>query len=200
MLDAALELFGTTGYASTSIDMICARSSVTSRYLYQEFGSKEGLVVALYDTIVGDVAAAVAAAEPGGEERDARAAIRCQLSAFVHAMVDDERKSRIALLDVGAATSALELRRREADRAAAATIGERIAGVGAGPRIAPEDLELAGLAVVGAVKEVLVDWLVEPRPEGVTVEVLIDDLLYAVMALRDGVLELGAAAGPGPPP
>lgn len=200
MLDAALDLFGTAGYASTSIGMLCERSSVTSRYLYEEFGSKEGLVVALYDSIMSDVAAAVTAAEPGEAVDDAPAAIRRQLSAFVHAMVDDERRGRIALIEVGAATPALELRRRETNRATAARIGGQIAAVGTPLAIPRGDLDLFGLAVVGAVNEVVIDWLLEPHPQGTTIEVLIDDLLYAVMSLRVGLLEPGDTAGHTPPP
>ena len=46
LLDAALDLFGTKGYGSTSIGELCRESYVTARYFYEEFGDKEALLVA----------------------------------------------------------------------------------------------------------------------------------------------------------
>ncbi len=61
LLDAAAELFAERGIESTSIDAIAERAGRTSGAVYDHFGGKEGVLVALLDGWVDDVAAAVGA-------------------------------------------------------------------------------------------------------------------------------------------
>jgi AcrR family transcriptional regulator len=51
LLEAARELFGTQGFADTSLDDVVARARVTKGALYHHFGSKEGLFAALYEQL-----------------------------------------------------------------------------------------------------------------------------------------------------
>ncbi len=52
---AALELFGSEGFADTSLDDVVARAEVTKGALYHHFGSKEGLFAAVYEQLQHDV-------------------------------------------------------------------------------------------------------------------------------------------------
>jgi AcrR family transcriptional regulator len=55
LLQAALELFGSEGFADTSLDDVVARAQVTKGALYHHFGSKEGLFAAVYEQLQHDV-------------------------------------------------------------------------------------------------------------------------------------------------
>src|SRR5688500_9652842 len=62
LLDAGLGQFGTSGYARTTIEGLCAGAGVTPRHFYDEFGGREALLVAVFDEIVAWVTDAVGAA------------------------------------------------------------------------------------------------------------------------------------------
>ena len=50
-LDAAVELFGTHGYAATSVPQVCKAAGLSSRQFYQEFSDREDLLRTLYDRV-----------------------------------------------------------------------------------------------------------------------------------------------------
>lgn len=61
LLDAAAELFAERGVDAASIDAIAERADRTSGAVYDHFGGKDGLLVALLDGWVDDVAALIGA-------------------------------------------------------------------------------------------------------------------------------------------
>lgn len=54
ILEAALSLFASKGFAGTSIEEICTTSGASIGSLYHHFGSKEGLAAALYAHAIAD--------------------------------------------------------------------------------------------------------------------------------------------------
>src|SRR5215218_480858 len=54
LLDAALDLFGTQGYAATSVEELCRTAYVSTRNFYEEFDNREAVLLALGDRLVGD--------------------------------------------------------------------------------------------------------------------------------------------------
>lgn len=61
LLDSAAELFATRGIDGASIDAIAEAADRTSGAVYDHFGSKEGLLVALLEGWVDDVSAVIGA-------------------------------------------------------------------------------------------------------------------------------------------
>src|ERR1700676_2886142 len=59
LLQAGLEVFGTNGYAASSIRAICAEASLNSRYFYESFSGREELLYHVYTDIVHEIASAV---------------------------------------------------------------------------------------------------------------------------------------------
>ncbi len=49
LLEAGLKLFGGEGYAATSIERLCAHARVTARHFYEEFPTREALLLAVFD-------------------------------------------------------------------------------------------------------------------------------------------------------
>jgi AcrR family transcriptional regulator len=75
LLDAAAGLFAERGVEATSIDAIAERADRTSGAVYDHFGGKAGLLVALLDDWVGDVGAFVGAELAAAESLDAWLAV-----------------------------------------------------------------------------------------------------------------------------
>jgi AcrR family transcriptional regulator len=175
LLQAGLELFGTEGWSGATIERLCAAAGVATRSFYEEFSSREALLKAVYEDIMSGVVSTVlpqaAAGDGGPEER-----IRRGLAGYVGYLTDDPRRAKVAHREVRAA-GVLEQDRhamvlRFADIIATETHLER----GAASRI-------LGLALAGAVTEVLVDWVAqpEPRPEtGPIVDTLVQLYVAAI--------------------
>ena len=62
LLDAGLELFGTQGFQHTTIEQLCAAARLNPRYFYEQFGTREELLGAVYERHVQAVAAQFEAA------------------------------------------------------------------------------------------------------------------------------------------
>ena len=52
LIDAAFDIVGGQGYAAATVRAICKRASLSERYFYESFDSRETILNALYDTIV----------------------------------------------------------------------------------------------------------------------------------------------------
>lgn len=68
ILDAALELFIEQSYAGTPVRDIAERLGMTKASLYYHFASKEALLTALAEPVIGELDACARAAEAGGAD------------------------------------------------------------------------------------------------------------------------------------
>jgi AcrR family transcriptional regulator len=59
LLEAGLEFYGTIGFRHTTIPQLCSSAGVTARHFYEEFGTQEQLLRAVFDGISSDVLAAI---------------------------------------------------------------------------------------------------------------------------------------------
>lgn len=175
LLAAALELFGTEGWASTTIERICATASVATRSFYEEFASREAALLAVYQGVmtgvIGEVVPRVAALRGSPEDQ-----IREGLTGYVAYVTEDPRRARVAHHEVRLA-GALEHHRRATMRRFADLIVQQ-------GRLPEPGGHILGLALAGAVSEVLVDWVAqaEPRPAtGPLVDVLVELFAGAIV-------------------
>ena len=67
LLNAALELFASRGYAATSVDAIAEAAGVSAGLLYHHFDSKAAVLNAIFEQSLADVQATFAAADREGE-------------------------------------------------------------------------------------------------------------------------------------
>ena len=61
LLQATMELAAANSFGRTTIQDICREASVTARHFYEEFGTREDLLEALYHRLMGEASAAVVA-------------------------------------------------------------------------------------------------------------------------------------------
>jgi AcrR family transcriptional regulator len=153
LLDAGLELFGTEGYSTTTIEALCARAGLNPRYFYEQFGGREQLLGAVYERHVEQVLAVVggAIAQAGP---DAGARLRAGLTAFVESTLADERGARVNYFEmVGVSRELDALRRRVLSDYAQLIASQAQDGV------TDVDPRTAAVALVGATDGLIIDWL-----------------------------------------
>jgi AcrR family transcriptional regulator len=157
LLEAGLELFGTQGYAATSIRAVSAAASLNSRYFYESFSSREDLLWHVYLGIIRESMTAVIEATAGAQtlEEQARAGLRASWKVFT----DDPRKARVLALEVIGVSDRLEQMRRESRHAFADVLmrnGRSFVGESVALRMDPL---LTARALMGAHVQVLADWV-----------------------------------------
>jgi AcrR family transcriptional regulator len=182
LLAAGLELFGTQGYAATSIEALCAAARLHPRYFYESFKTREALLRAVYDQHMERLGAAVGAALAVAPSQP-RARVEAGLTAFVQTQLSDPRGARITYLEIVGVSMELERHRREVLRGFAALVeGEADALARAG-EIPARDHHLTALALGGAVDGLLTDCFTNPQPPSAEaiVATLVDLFLAAFL-------------------
>ncbi|MBO0767057.1 MAG: TetR/AcrR family transcriptional regulator [Solirubrobacterales bacterium] len=163
LLDAGLELFGTRGYAATTIEMLCSEARLNPRYFYEEFRTKTALLQAVYDRHVEAVFAAVLntleATAPSP-----RARLAAGMETFVNATLADERAARVNYFEMVGVTRELEARRRQVLRTYAEMIAAQISLLMDATQQAPgASLHLTAVALVSATDGLIIDRLTDPK-------------------------------------
>jgi AcrR family transcriptional regulator len=174
LLAAGLELFGTEGWAGASIERLCAEAGVATRSFYEEFASRDLLLLAVYEDVFRGVIEAVLPTVTAGppEER-----IRRGLTGYVEHLTADPRRARVVHREIRLAGTLERQRQRMLVRFA-----DLIATQARLPR--DDRSRILGLALAGAVSEVLVDWVAHPEPRPSTqpmVDVVVDLYVKALV-------------------
>ncbi len=191
LIEAGVELFGTRGYASSSVKAICDEAGLTERYFYETFPDRKGLLIEIYKEVIEDAyarSAAAVAAAAGLEEE-----IREGLAAFSQAVCSDPRRARIQQIEAVGVSEELEERRREARSAFAEMIAQRCIEAGVDAEAAGLDIRVLALGLVGSVNETLVDYL-SGRID-VDLDSLVDHQVAMFMGVTTMLLADTAAAG-----
>ena len=178
LLDAGLQVFGTVGYDKASITLLCSTARVGIKAFYEEFPTREMLLLAVATEVlaaaVERLEAALAAAPKELEQR-----VRAGLTAYIGYLTQDPRRVRIAYREVRVAP--LEAERQFASVAFASLVSDQVAELGMSGH-ARDNLLLA-LALTGGVGELLNHWT--SAVEKPTTERLVDELTRLfVAALR----------------
>ncbi|WP_020494817.1 TetR/AcrR family transcriptional regulator [Sciscionella marina] len=155
IIGAGTALFGTSGYLATGVKDICRAAGLTDRYFYESFRGTRELFLTVFDTIIGDLFAAVAeqvAAAPAGREQQLRAGI----ATFLRALDADRRTLRIVFAEPACAGPEAEAHMRASLRRFAGLVADTARATRSGNR-SPIPIELFAHAVVGMLERVLVE-------------------------------------------
>jgi AcrR family transcriptional regulator len=156
-MQAGLELFGTQGYANTSIRAISATAALNSRYFYESFTSREDLLYHVYDRIAQEIVAATTQASEQADTIEGQA--RAGLLAGWTILTEDRRKARILALEVVGVSDRLERLRRDIRHALADLTVQNTMSIVDRDRPFRLDPVLTARSLIGGVVEVLVDWI-----------------------------------------
>ena len=98
LLDAALRVYGTRGYRSTTVKAVCKAAGLTERYFYESFPNSEALFLALYkDVSVTALERIRIAGESAGEDPAAQA--RAMIGAYYANLPDSPACSRVYVIE-----------------------------------------------------------------------------------------------------
>ncbi len=162
LLDAGLELVGTSGWQAATVRAVCARARLTTRYFYESFASRDALLLALLDAITEEAAARVLAAVAAAPE-EAQEKSRAAVAAFVDLLVEDPRKARVAFSEAQG-NEQLVRRRRDGLRLFARLMAEQARAfyaTGDGAEGADGDrlVDVTAIMLAGGMAELFVAWL-----------------------------------------
>lgn len=187
-VNSGLTLFARDGYANSSVGAICKDAGLSSRQFYEEFSSREALLMELFDEIEGAsrdaVACALAATLDAGVAQMIEAAVR----AYIESVGSDPRRAKVAIVESVGASPRMEqyrLQQRKVWGAMLAGVAEEAATHG---EIPAGDYAMRVSALLGAVNYVIYDWSIsEPRPA-------LDDVIRVLTRTLTGAI---GAAGVG---
>jgi len=192
ILDAALDVFARKGYHDARTDEIVEASGTSKGSLYFHFASKQNIFLALIDELAGRLAAnleeAIAHEDDGIRRVDA--ALRVCLDTFGRY----RHLAKIFLVQAVGLGAAFEEKRVQINSHFAGLIKEHLDQAVADDAIPPIDTEVAALAWMGAIYEVVIRWVLsgEPAP-GRTLPTLRTMLLRSIGVPEERIRALQAA-------
>jgi AcrR family transcriptional regulator len=157
LMEAGLELFGTVGYARTSVRSLSAAAALNSRYFYESFASREDLLYSVYQRIIGDIF--TRAAEATARETTIREQARAGLEAAWTAVTEDRRKARVVALEVVGVSERLERLRRDNRHALAKLTADNALSLTDRDIQLRLDPMLTARFLMGGVVQILLDWV-----------------------------------------
>jgi AcrR family transcriptional regulator len=162
LIDAGVEVFGTTGYRTATVDLLCDRAGLTKRYFYESFSDSQALFLSCYQRCADDIhdalVAAVAKHQPNTE-----AQLRAAVAGYFGAIDADPRRGRITLIEVlgisGNVTAAYRAQTMRFARSIELLGGDTFARSG----LAKPQIHLIAVGVLGAVTTIATQWLLNDR-------------------------------------
>ena len=189
MLAAGLDMFGTQGYAGTTVDAVCRQAAVSTRNFYEEFDNRLDLLVAVAERIAAQAFTAWTTGPPAppGPRRPV-AGVRARVAALVHALVDDPRVGRVAFVESLAIDAEGGDRRRALLRIFPDWIVSYLAAHFDSLGIPERRRRVLAAAAFGAGVELVSLWVLDGEPGGAddgrgTVDDLIDDVVDVTAAI-----------------
>ena len=98
LLDAALEIIGSKGFARLTVAGLCSEAGLNERYYYENFSDLDTVLNQVFDRVVAQLGEAVLAAvviAADGSRSKARAAV----GAAVDVLTEDPRKRRVVFVE-----------------------------------------------------------------------------------------------------
>lgn len=202
VLDAALDLFGTDGYPSTTVGQLCRAAGISTRSFYEEFENREAVLDQLYarslEALIGAIdapyRAASRAAEIDGTPIDPVEVARRQIDGFIDLLISDPRLTRIIFVELVGGGVDGERQRRASRRDFATYIAAEANGLAEAGLLPPGNYELLATGMVGALSELMIEWAHTPPADRPDRDALLATIYRLFLAFTH------ATGDPGSPP
>ncbi|WP_194836940.1 TetR/AcrR family transcriptional regulator [Nocardia sp. XZ_19_369] len=190
LIDCAQSLFGTRGYANTSIEQLCAEANLSTRSFYEQASSKEELLHAVFDEITGRAAAAAVQAMEDADSSPLAERIRQGFRAYLDVSCATHKTARICYVEVIGVSQSMEDRRKEfRDKMIHMIIAETERAVRRGEAVARDYRYLAVLTIgaLNALAQDLTDGGVTvPCSREEKLDKIVDELTRVITAAMTG--------------
>lgn len=157
LVQAAMDVFAARGYHGTTVDDIVAASETSKGAFYHYFPSKQGIFLHLLDRLTELVEAGVETAIE--QERGALAKVEAALRVVLETASAHRDLAKILLVEAAALGPEVEDRRLGIHRRFAAMIRRHLDRAVADGSIPSQDTHTASMAWIGAINEVVTQWL-----------------------------------------
>ena len=157
ILDGALDVFARKGYHRAIVDDIVRASGTSKGAVYHHFPNKEAVFAALVDDFAELLVSRVATAV--SKRQGALAKVDGALTAALTTFADNEQLARLILLEAVSLGPAYQRKRAEVAARFAMLIQGYLDEAVADGTLPAVDTRVATLAWLGAVNEIVVQWL-----------------------------------------
>jgi AcrR family transcriptional regulator len=187
LIDAALEVFAEEGWAGVSARRVCEHAGLTRRYFYESFDGVDALLGAMFDSITGEVTAAVQAVAADGAGSLAEL-VRGAVSAGLDVVAAPPSKGRFLAAALTSGSVATHRARSVDDLA---TIVEAaLSSRRDGRPIAAREARVTAIIAVGAILSIIDSWLTEE------VDLTKEEVVYWSATAAVGIIEaVGSGKG-----
>ncbi|MEO3871849.1 TetR/AcrR family transcriptional regulator [Nonomuraea sp. B12E4] len=160
-MTAAYSLYAKPGFAATTIERLCSEARISNRAFYECFGGREELLQALHERCVEESLVVVAkAVQDAPSTLDDR--VKAGIRAYIEFTTADWRRARIMHVEVRRSGDVLTTSGQRAVDSFARLVEEASADF---PAAAPLNRRLVARGVIGALQELLIEWLLaEAQP------------------------------------
>ena len=181
-LAAGLEVFAERGWAARTVAVVCRAATLSPRYFYELFGSREDLFRAV-TTRIGDEVRATVRAAVATPDLDPQDRARGVLAALAEYFTADPRTVRVALME-SLATEEFRRERRELLEGFGSLAARLMRSLRTGE---PDDrsLETSAVVLTGGLVELLIAGAADPVTPG-----SLDRLLDRLTALYTAAAQL----------
>ncbi|MGC0362463.1 AcrR family transcriptional regulator [Rhodococcus sp. 27YEA15] len=181
-MDAALDVFTGRSYARSSVADVCSAAGLARRQFYEEFSSREDLLIALYDGIQSEARAAMSAALTRETSGELRALVKAAITAFVESIGQDPRRAQIVFVDIVGVSPRVEEHRIEQRSIWVEFFEATVRGSVGIDFVPPGGYALASTAFIGALTALIQQWsIADPRPPVADLADLMTTLLEALI-------------------
>ncbi|MGW5571838.1 TetR/AcrR family transcriptional regulator [Nocardia thailandica] len=191
-MDAALELFGTQGYAATSIERLCATANVSTRSFYEDMGSREALLIAVVDRMNSTALERLGEALDRTDDETLAVRVVESFRAFLGVTCRDRRAARVYFVEVVGVSPAVEDWRRSQRRSISAVLTSEAQRAAARGEAGDRGFRLFALAVIGAVNSLAQEMVHATVPgDAISVDEICEEIAYFVrsgLAMRPAVV------------
>jgi AcrR family transcriptional regulator len=157
LMDAALEIIGTQGWANTTLRGVCEQARVGPRFFYESFADLDELAAAVHAELVDEALQRTLRAVAEAPD-DLAAKSRAGVATIITAFTEDPRRARFVFAEAHASETLMRLRFR-----AMRTISDVVAEQAATLLDMPPDSETVrqafALLFTGGVAEMILVWL-----------------------------------------
>ncbi|MEU4578102.1 TetR/AcrR family transcriptional regulator [Nonomuraea sp. NPDC023979] len=160
LMTAAYTLYAKPGFTVTTIERLCSEARISNRAFYECFSSQEELLQVLHERCVEESLAVVAKAlQDAPNTLDGR--IKAGIRAYIEFATADWRRARIMHVEVRRSGDILSASRQRAIDSFARLVEDASAEF---PAAIVANRRLVALGVIGALQELLIEWLLADDP------------------------------------
>ncbi|MER5418646.1 TetR/AcrR family transcriptional regulator [Streptosporangium roseum] len=163
LITAAYTLYSDPGFPETTIEKLCAAARISNRAFYECFSGRNELLQAVHDRCVQETLLSVSKSiEQAPDTLLSR--VEAGIAGYIGFVTEDRRRARIMHLEVRRAGDCLTRSRQQAVTAFSQIIEANVYDL---PEAAKTDRHLLALGMIGAIQELLIEWVLADDPPAV---------------------------------